>query len=157
MGLNIGNIRKYPEIFSLENFRSHIMEPRISIITLGVQDLDRSVRFYRDGLGLPLMDGYEGQIAFFELNGTRLALYPRDLLAADANQTADGEGFQGFTLAHNVRSREDVDRLIGDVSSAGAQVVKEPQDADWGGYSGYFKDPDDFLWEIAWNPYFKIE
>ncbi len=133
------------------------MEPRISIITLGVQDLDRSIRFYRDGLGLPLMEGYEGQIAFFELSGTRLALYPRESLAADANQLPEGEGFQGITIAHNVRSREEVDRLISTASSAGAQVVKEAQDADWGGYSSYFKDPDGFLWEIAWNPYFNIE
>jgi hypothetical protein len=133
------------------------MEPRISIITLGVQDLDRSVRFYRDGLGLPLMEGYEGQIAFFDLDGTRLALYARDFLAADANQLPEGEGFRGFTIAHNVRSREEVDRLISKASSAGAQVVKEPQDTEWGGYSGYFKDLDGFLWEIAWNPYFKLE
>lgn len=133
------------------------MEPRISIITLGVQDLDRSVDFYRDGLGLPLQEGYEGQIAFFELIGTWLALYPRGSLAADANQSASGDGFQGFTMAHNVSSREDVDQLISKASSAGAQVVKEPQDTEWGGYSGYFKDLDGFLWEIAWNPYFKIE
>ena len=133
------------------------MEPRISIITLGVQDLDRSVDFYRDGLGLPLQEGYEGQIAFFELIGTWLALYPRESLAADANQSPNGDGFQGFTMAHNVRSREDVDQLISKASSAGAQVVKEPQDTEWGGYLGYFIDPDGFLWEIAWNPYFKIE
>jgi hypothetical protein len=79
------------------------------------------------------------------------------LLAADANQSPEGEGFQGFTMAHNVRSREDVVRLIDKALSVGAQVVKEPRDADWGGYSGYFQDPDGFLWEIAWNPYFKIE
>ena len=133
------------------------MEPRISIITLGVQDLDRSVRFYRDGLGLPLGEDYDGNIAFFKLSGTWLALYPRELLAADANQSPEGEGFQGFTLAHNVKSREEVDRLIRKASSADAQVVKDPQDADWGGYSGYFEDPDGFLWEIAWNPYFEIE
>lgn len=133
------------------------MEPRISIITLGVQDLDRSVDFYRDGLGLPLQEGYEGQIAFFELIGTWLALYPRESLAADANQSPSADGFQGFTMAHNVRSREDVDQLISKASEAGAQVVKEPQDTEWGGYSGYFKDPDGFLWEIAWNPYFNIE
>lgn len=133
------------------------MEPHISIITLGVQDLERAARFYRDGLGLPIQKGYEGQIAFFELSGTWLALYPRELLAGDANQPPEGEGFQGITMAHNVRSREDVVRLIDKASSAGARVVKEPRDADWGGYSGYFKDPDGFLWEIAWNPYFKIE
>ncbi|HUV27769.1 MAG: VOC family protein [Anaerolineales bacterium] len=133
------------------------MEPRISIITLGVQDLERSVHFYQDGLGLPLQKGYEGQIAFFELSGTWLALYPREALAADANQHGEGEGFQGFTLAHNVKTGENVDILIQQAASAGGQIVKEPQKADWGGYSGYFKDPDGFLWEIAWNPYFEIE
>jgi hypothetical protein len=133
------------------------MEPRISIITLGVKDLERSVYFYRVGLGLPLQKGYEGQIAFFELKGTWLALFPRDLLAEDANQAGEGQRFQGFTLAHNVRSTEAVDRLIEKAASIGAEVVKNPQDTDWGGYSGYFKDPDGFLWEVAWNPFFKID
>jgi len=133
------------------------VEPRISIITLGVMDLERSVNFYRDGLGLPLQEGYAGQIAFFELRGTWLALFPRDSLAVDANQAREGQGFQGFTLAHNVRSTEAVDRLIQKAASIGAEVVKKPQDTDWGGYSGYFKDPDGFLWEVAWNPFFKID
>jgi hypothetical protein len=133
------------------------MEPRISIITLGVLDLDRAVSFYRDGLGLPLQEGYEGQIAFFELQGTWLALYPRESLAEDAKQSPSGEGFQGFTLAHNVNSREEVNELMRTAASVGGVIVKEPQDADWGGYSGYFKDADGFLWEIAWNPHFKIK
>ena len=132
------------------------MEPRISIITLGVSDLARSVQFYRDGLGLPLREGSEG-IAFFETKGTWLALYPREALAADAAVPADGTGFPGFTLAHNVRSREEVDTLLEEARSAGANVIKPAQDTSWGGYSGYFADPDGYLWEVAWNPFFWVE
>lgn len=132
------------------------MEPRISIITLGVADLERSIRFYRDGLGLPMRAGSVG-IAFFKTKGAWLALYTREALAEDANQSPAGSGFNGFTLAHNLRSKEEVDALLAHAASAGAQIVKPAQDTDWGGYSGYFKDPDGFLWEIAWNPYFSIE
>ena len=132
------------------------MEPRISIITLGVADLAASVRFYRDGLGLPMREGGDG-IAFFETKGTWLALFPREALAADATVPADGAGFRGFTLAHNVRSREEVDALLQEAAAAGASVIKPAQDTDWGGYSGYFSDPDGYLWEVAWNPHFWIE
>ncbi len=133
------------------------MEPRISIITLGVSDLARSVRFYRDGLGLPLREEGSDAIAFFETRGTWLALYPRDALADDAAVPPDGSGFPGFTLAHNVRSREEVDALLNEAASHGAKIVKPAQDAFWGGYSGYFADPDGYLWEVAWNPHFWIE
>lgn len=132
------------------------MEPRISIITLGVSDLTRSIQFYRDGLGLPLREGDEG-IAFFELKGTWLALFPREALAEDANVTAVGTGVPSFTLAHNLRSREEVDALMKEAQKAGAKLLKPAQDTFWGGYSGYFADPDGFLWEIAWNPHFWIE
>lgn len=132
------------------------MEPRISIITLGVSDLERSTRFYRDGLGLPLQEGSEG-IAFFQLQGTWLALYPRQALAADAKITPDGTGWPRFTLAHNVRSKEAVDATLEEARAAGALIVKNAQDTDWGGYSGYFSDPDGFLWEVAWNPHFPID
>ena len=132
------------------------MEPRISIITLGVADLAASVRFYRDGLGLPMREGGDG-IAFFETKGTWLALFPREALAADATVPADGSGFRGLTLAHNVRSREEVDALLREAEAAGASVIKPARDTDWGGYSGYFSDPDGYLWEVAWNPHFWIE
>ena len=132
------------------------MEPRISIITLGVADLVASTRFYRDGLGLPLREGGDG-IAFFETKGTWLALFPREALAADATVPADGAGFRGFTFAHNVRSREEVDAVLKEAEAAGASVIKPAQDTDWGGYSGYFSDPDGYLWEVAWNPHFWIE
>jgi len=133
------------------------MEPRVSIITLGVSDLARSVRFYRDGLGLPLREGSGDAIAFFETKGTWLALFPREALAADASVDSNGAGFRGFTLAHNVRSREAVDELLREAQAAGAAIAKPAKDADWGGYSGYFSDPDGFLWEVAWNPHFWID
>lgn len=124
----------------------------ISLVTLGVRDLARSVEFYRD-LGLPLMDREpKDEIAFFDLEGTRLALFPRELLAEDAAVSADGEGFAGVTLANNVGSEAEVDAVIEEAVSVGAEVVKPPVTADWGGYSGYFADPDGHLWEVAYNP-----
>lgn len=131
------------------------MEPRISLITLGVSDLERSIRFYRDGLGLPRRDGPEG-IAFFETSGTWLSLYAREALAADATVSAEGSGFRGFTLAHNVGSPEEVDRLLQQAVDSGATLLKPGQEVFWGGYSGYFSDPDGFLWEMAWNPHFSV-
>ena len=133
------------------------MEPRISIITLGVADLPRSIRFYRDGLGLPLRDDSSESIAFFETSGTWLALYPRDALAEDVGIPTDGTGFSGVTLAHNVRTRSEVDELLQVAVEAGATLVKPAEDVFWGGYSGYFTDPDGHLWEVAWNPFFTIE
>jgi uncharacterized protein len=132
------------------------MDARISIITLGVRDLDASIKFYRDGLGLPLRPGENG-IAFFELKGTWLALFPYASLAADAGVSASGTGFRGFTLAHNVRSKEEVDLVLQQVQNACANILKPAVDTEWGGYSGYFQDPDGYLWEVAWNPFFWIE
>ena len=132
------------------------MEHRITLITLGVSDLERSTRFYRDGLGLPKSDGPDG-IAFFETRGTRLSLYPREALAEDATVAAEGSGFRGFTLAHNVASPEDVDKTLQQAVDAGARLVKPGQEVFWGGYSGYFADPDGFLWEVAWNPHLSLD
>jgi len=132
------------------------MEPRITLITLGVSDLDRSIRFYRDGLGLPKRDGPEG-IAFFETHGTWLSLYPRDALAEDATVSAEGSGFRGFALAHNVASPGEVDRTLQQAVDSGAALAKAGQKVFWGGYSGYFSDPDGFLWEVAWNPHMVVE
>lgn len=133
------------------------MEPRISIVTLGVTDLPRSVQFYRDGLGLSLYDQNTESIAFFRNRGTWLALYPREALAADVGISAYGSGFSGVTLAHNVRSKREVDELLQVAVEAGATLVKAAEDTFWGGYSGYFADPDNHLWEIDWNPHFWIE
>lgn len=131
------------------------MEPYISLITLGVSDLVRSTTFYKKGLGLPANEEFEG-VTFLSLRGTWLALYPRDALAADAQISASGNGFPGFTLAHNVKSKEAVDRVLQQAASAGATILKPPQDTDWGGYSGYFADPDGYVWEVAWNPHFDL-
>jgi hypothetical protein len=129
------------------------MEPRLSFVTLGVSDLERSIRFYTGALGLRRLNDHP-DVAFFELGKTWLALYPRHLLAADAGLPDDGRGFPRFSLAHNVREPGDVDRLLAEVAAAGAQVIKPAQPADWGGRTGYFADPDGFLWEVAWNPHF---
>ena len=128
------------------------MKPHITLITLGVLDLDRAIEFYEKGLGLPRKDSPEG-IAFFETTGTMLALYPRAQLADDITVAPEGSGFQGFALAHNVASPEDVDRTLEEAVTAGAELVKAGQKVFWGGYSGYFKDPDGFYWEVAHNPF----
>ncbi len=129
------------------------MEPRLSFVTLGVSDLQRATRFYEEVLRLPRIQT-PPEVSFFELGKTWLALYPRELLAADAGVPAAGSGFPGFTLAHNVRSAGEVDWLLKEVADAGGCIVKPGQRADWGGYTGYFADPDGFLWEVAWNPQF---
>ncbi len=128
------------------------MKPRISMITLGVNDLQISVAFY-EKMGFVRKEPLSNEIAFFDLNGSWLGLYPRDKLAEDAEVPADGSGFRGVTLAHNLASREEVDALMADAVAAGATTVKKPQDAVWGGYSGYFADPDGHLWEVAFNPF----
>jgi uncharacterized protein len=131
------------------------MEPRISLITLGVDDLNRAVAFYRDGLGLPT-EGITGDICFFKLNGTWLSLWGRSQLA-DEGKVELGSGFEGIVLAHNVRSREVVDEIIDRAESAGAEITARPVDREWGGYSGYFRDPDGHVWEVCWNPYFPLD
>jgi catechol 2,3-dioxygenase-like lactoylglutathione lyase family enzyme len=129
------------------------MQPRISLITLGVSDLERAKRFYKEGLGLPEHDAGSDSVAFFALNGTWLSLYPRHLLAEDAKVPSQGSGFAGFSLAHNRPSKEEVEATMAEALAAGARLVKPAQDVFWGGYSGYFEDPDGFLWEVAWNPF----
>ncbi|WP_435103299.1 VOC family protein [Arhodomonas sp. AD133] len=130
------------------------MQPRISMITLGVTDLPTAVRFYEHGLGLPRYPFDSDEVAFFDLNGSWLSLHPREMLAADAATPDEGmRGFPGFTLAHNVASREAVDAVLAEAVAAGGRLVKPAQDVYWGGYSGYFADPDGYLWEVAWNPY----
>jgi uncharacterized protein len=131
------------------------MEPYISLITLGVSDLVRSTAFYKQGLSLPAKEEFEG-VTFLNLRGAWLALYPREALAADAQISAAGNGFSGFTLAHNVKSKEAVDSVLEQAKVAGATILKSAQDTDWGGYSGYFADPDGYLWEVAWNPHFDL-
>jgi catechol 2,3-dioxygenase-like lactoylglutathione lyase family enzyme len=130
------------------------MEPRLSFVTLGVADLERATRFYEEVLRLPRLPT-PPEVAFFELGKTWLALYPRHLLAADAGVPDDGgSGFPRFSLAHNVRSGEEVAALLAEVEAAGGRVLRPAHRADWGGVTGYFADPDGFLWEVAWNPGF---
>lgn len=132
------------------------MDPRISMIGLGVGDLNRAIRFYGDGLGLPRYP-FEGDIAFFQTASTWLCLYDRGKLADDIGISAKGEGFPGFTLAHNVGSKAEVEQVMAEAETAGAVIVAPAEDKFWGGYSGYFTDPDGFYWEIAWNPFLEIK
>ena len=131
------------------------MEPRISFVTLGVADLNRSARFYEAVLRLARVPSPPGAV-FFDLGRIRLALYPRELLAADSGVPPEGSGFAGFALACNVGSVSEADQLLKDAVAAGGRIVKPAQPADWGGYAGYFADPDEFLWEVAWNPRYPI-
>jgi uncharacterized protein len=138
------------------------MKPHITLVTLGVQDLQRSLAFYRDGLGLPTKGivGHEfedGAVVFFKLDGGLvLALFPRPALlkdaALDATDGGNGQTHATFSLAHNVGSKEEVDQVMREAAAAGATITTAAHDKDWGGYSGYFRDPDGFLWEVAWNP-----
>ncbi len=131
------------------------MEQRISIITLGVGDLKRSREFYERLGWRRAMASTEG-IVFFQAGGMALALYPMHELAKDANVPPEGGGFGGLSLAYNARDRAEVDVVLKDAVAAGASLLKPAREAFWGGYSGYFSDPDGFLWEVAWNPFFSI-
>ncbi len=132
------------------------MEPRITLLTLGVDDLARSLVFYRDGLGLPT-EGITGDVVFFKLQGAWLCLYANASLARDAGFESIAEGFAGFSIAHNVRTRDEVDILLDQAQQAGATITSPAKELHWGGYVGYFTDPDGHVWEIAWNPQFWIE
>ncbi len=131
------------------------MEQRLTLVTLGVRDLDASRQFY-ERLGWTRSVRAAEGVAFFQAGGVVLSLYPRDDLAADAQLAAEGSGFCGFALAHNVRQREEVDSALAEAIQAGARLLKPAQEAFWGGYSGYFADPDGFPWEVAWNPGFPL-
>jgi catechol 2,3-dioxygenase-like lactoylglutathione lyase family enzyme len=130
------------------------MKPKISLVTLGARDLPRMIAFYRDGLGFPTHNHKEGDdMVMFALEGTWLGLFPREALAEDAGLPSEGSGFGGVALAHNASSKADVDAAFATAVAAGATPVKPPQDVFWGGYSGYFADPEGNLWEVAWNPF----
>ena len=131
------------------------MKPRISMITLGVSNLEKSIKFYKEGLGFPRKES-PPEIAFFTLNGSWLSLYNRESLAEDATVLPAVSGFKGFTLSHNVATESEVDQIIERAVSVGAILVKSPQKVFWGGYSGYFKDPDGYLWEVAHNSHFWV-
>jgi catechol 2,3-dioxygenase-like lactoylglutathione lyase family enzyme len=151
IAVNFGDDSKVKEdIFS--------MDSRLSIVTLGVADLVDSVVFYQDGLGFELKKEMSNSyIAFFQLNGILLALYPSEALAKDAGVSHEKSTFSGITLAQNVASKTDVDKLLELASSAGATITKQGEVKTWGGYSGYFQDLNGYLWEIAWNPFIAID
>src|SRR5262245_48797667 len=128
------------------------MKPKMAIVTLGVRDVPRAAAFYK-ALGFPVHGREDGDHVMFRMEGTWLAVYPREALAADAAVPAEGGGFSGVTLAQCVASREAVDATLAEAESKGARIVKRARDAEWGGYSGYFADPDGHLWEVAWNPF----
>lgn len=135
------------------------MEQRVSLITLGVDDLERARGFYEEGLGWRALDGLEG-VVFFQLPGMIFGLWSRKELAKDAGlseEMARGSGCAGVALAHNVRQRAEVDAILKMAEKAGAKILKPAADTFWGGYSGYFADPDGHLWEVAWNPGWRID
>jgi uncharacterized glyoxalase superfamily protein PhnB len=138
------------------------MKPRITVITLGVDDLERSLLFYRDGMGLATegIIGAEfehGAVAFFDLEaGLKLAIWKRDDIAHDATIAKHPRSPTEFTLGHNLNNKEDVDAVMEQAARAGAKVVKPAQDTFWGGYAGYFLDPDEHLWEVLWNPQLQV-
>lgn len=131
------------------------MEPRMTLITLGVADLTRAVAFYREGLGWPTSYKDGDGVAFFRCAGVRLGLYPRDRLAADIGPgvPAAAHAFSGITIAHNVREKHEVAQVLAEAEAAGGTIVKPAQDVFWGGHAGYFTDPDGYHWEVAWNPH----
>jgi len=135
------------------------MEPRISIITLGVKDLERSFKFYRDGLGLPTSNTPEEGICFFKTSGVCLALYPFNKLAEDVSpafEHVEKAKFMGITLAHNTKTKNEVEELLEQAEKFGGKIEKRAQDVFWGGYSGYFSDPDGYLWEVAYSDQWKF-
>ena len=130
------------------------MKPKISFITLGARDLPQMIAFYRDGLGFPTHNYTDGDdMVLFRLEGSWLGLFPRSEAAKDAGVSPEGAGFTGVTLSHNEPSKGAVDQAFAEAIAAGATVVKPPQDVFWGGYSGYFADPEGNLWEVAYNPF----
>ena len=139
------------------------MKPRIKVVTLGVGDLEKSLAFYRDGMGLPTQgiigtEFEDGAVVFFNMNDDLiLALYPKAALAKDAKVSVDPPSAAEFSIGHIVKSKQDVDAVINQAKKAGATITDPARDRFWGGYSGYFQDPDGHLWEIAWNPQWEVK
>jgi uncharacterized protein len=133
------------------------MQPRVTLITLGVSDLKISSDFYQKAFGWKPLPMSDENVVFFQLNGLMLSLFPAHALAEDAGVEAEGKGFKKFSLAHNLRSEKEVDDLIAELKSKGVNIVKTPQKVFWGGYSSYISDPDGNLWEIAFNPFMELD
>lgn len=133
------------------------MEQRLTIIGLGVENLEISNRFYEEKFGWEKLPSSNNDISFFQLNGILLSLYPREKLAEDAQVPHEGSGFKAFSLAYNTRTKEEVDNLIKELEGKGVVIVKQPEEVFWGGYSSYVADPDGNLWEIAFNPFLPLD
>lgn len=133
------------------------MKQHLHLVTLGVRDLDRSRTFYTETLGWTPASASQDEVAFFQVGGVVLGLYPREKLAEDALTSPEGSGFAGVTLAYNARSEQEVDEIIRDLESKGVIIAKQPQKVFWGGYSSYFVDPDGYYWEVAHNPFFPFD
>ncbi len=133
------------------------MRQKLNIVTLGVEDLERSLKFYKDGLGWKPSSASNENVAFFQMGGVVFSLYPWDKLAEDAKIKSDGSGFSGITLAYNAKDEAEVDKVLQQVESLGAKIIKKAEKVFWGGYSGYFADFDGHLWEVAWNPFFEFD
>lgn len=133
------------------------MRQKLTLVTLGVRDLQKSISFFEDGLGWKRSAASQDGVAFFQLNGMVLSLFGRKELAADANVPEAGSGFPAFTLALNAKDRAEVDSVLEQAAKAGAEIVKPAEEVFWGGYSGYFKDPEGFLFEVAHNPFWELD
>lgn len=133
------------------------LRQKLTLITLGVKNLDKAVHFYEEGLGWKRSPASQENLTLFNLGGFALALYPRVLLAKDASVKDEPTGFSGITLSYNAENEKEVDAVMKEVEKLGAKIVKRPQKAFWGGYSGYFKDLDDHLIEVAFNPFWKLD
>ena len=133
------------------------MNQNLHLITLGVRDFEKSKNFYTETLGWKPSSASQDDVAFFQTSGVVFAIYPREKLAEDALVSPEGSGFSGITLAYNTRSESEVDEIIRDLKSKGVRIIKEPQKVFWGGYNSYFADPDDYLWEVAYNPFFQFD
>ncbi|MFM8877106.1 MAG: VOC family protein [Anaerolineae bacterium] len=133
------------------------MKQHLHLITLGVKDFKRSYEFYTKTMGWQPAKASQEDVAFFQTSGVVFAIYPREKLAEDALVSPEGSGFSGITLAYNAQSETEVDAIIADLKVKGVKIVKEPQKVFWGGYSSYFADPDNYLWEVAYNPFFLFD
>jgi catechol 2,3-dioxygenase-like lactoylglutathione lyase family enzyme len=134
-----------------------MVNQHLHLITLGVRDFEKSLTFYTEILGWKPTSASNDDVAFFQAGGVTLAIYPREKLAEDALVSPEGSGFAGITLAYNAQSEAEVDEVIRGLKAKGVKIVKEPQKVFWGGYSSYFADPDDYHWEVAYNPFFAFD
>ena len=133
------------------------MKQHLHLVTLGVNDFKKSVDFYTNILGWKPAGASNDDVAFFQAGGVVLGLYSREKLAEDAMVSPEGNGFSGVTLAYNAQGEAEVDAIISDLRSKDVKIVKEPQKVFWGGYNSYFADPDGYLWEVAYNPFFLFD